>query len=312
MGTLTAPMRRLLTEPLLHFLLIGVALFVVYARVDRGAQDQPPKGLGPVHIGAGDVQWLAETWLRQWQRDPTPDELHGLVTEFVKEEVLAREARALGLDDNDTVVRRRLAQKLEFLVQDTARLADPTDDDLRRFYAANPEDFTAEARISFTQVYFSREHRRDAAQDAKAALVQLSRAESRIDAAHLGDQLLMDAEFHDVDEPTVAGEFGRDFARAVFALEPGAWHGPIASGYGLHLVRVSAKRPARQREFAEVRAQVVERWREQRQKEGEEQYFAALLKKYGVQVDDGVKSLVGPLDGPLPEPMPASGEERVG
>jgi hypothetical protein len=139
---------------------------------------------------------VAETWTRQWQREPTREEMRGLITEFLKEELLSREARAMGLDEDDTIVRRRLAQKLEFLVQDTSRLAEPTEGDLRRFYAAHPERFQTEARISFTQVYFSREKRADAMDDAKSALHDLSRGGK---SADLGDRLLIDSEIDDAD-----------------------------------------------------------------------------------------------------------------
>ena len=115
----------------------------------------------------------------------------------------------------------------------------------------------------------------------------------------MGDPLLLDAEVLNADEQTVSGQFGKEFARAVFALQPGAWHGPIESSYGLHLVRVSDAEPAKRREFAEVKAQVLDIWRDQRQREDYEKYFAALLKKYDVVVDEDLKPLVGPLDGPI-------------
>src|SRR5580704_19189271 len=146
---------RILREPLLHFLLIGGLLFATYSWLRRGAGDDAAPA--EVRITASEVAWLKETWSRQWQREPTRDELRGLVTDFLKEELLAREARSLGLDQNDTIVRRRLAQKLEFLVQDTSRLAEPTEEDLRRFYKASPERFQTDAHISFTHVFFSRE-----------------------------------------------------------------------------------------------------------------------------------------------------------
>ena len=284
-------MKKLLQEPLLHFVLIGAVLFGAYAWRNRGAADEnKPR---QVRISEGDVQWLKETWARQWQREPTREELRGLVTEFLKEELLAREAREMGLDQNDTFVRRRLAQKVEFLVQDTSRLVEPTEDDLRRFYAAHPERFSEPARRSFTHLYFSREHRKDAVADARAVLDQLSHSPTAARPSELGDRLLLDSEFQVVDSQAVAGQFGEKFSSAVFALPPGAWHGPIESGYGLHLVRVSAQTPARLREFAEVRAQVLDRWRDQRQREDNEKYFAALLKKYDVVVDASVKPLVG-------------------
>ena len=288
-------MKRLLKEPLLHFLVIGALLFAAYAWLNRGAADQTKSG-GTVRITTNEVAWLKETWSRQWQREPTRDELRGLVTDFLKEELLAREARALGLDQNDTIVRRRLAQKLEFLVQDTSRIAEPTEEDLRRFYEANLERFQTDARISFTQVFFSREKRADAATEAKAALSDLA---DRGNAADFGDRLLVDSELVDADMQSVAGQFGREFADAVFALKPGAWNGPIESGYGLHLVRVSEIRPGNRREFSEVKTQVLELWRQQRQRQDNEKYFASLLKKYDVTVDENLKPLIGSLDEPI-------------
>ena len=284
-------MKRLLREPLLHFVVLGALLFGAYAWLNRGAVASSESR--QVRVSEGDVRWLVETWSRQRQRPPSRDELRGLVTGFLKEELLAREARAMGLEENDAVVRRRLAQKVEFLVQDTSRLAEPTDDDLRKFYAAHPERFQTDARISFAHVFFSREKRKDAAADAKTALVKLNDGTAK--AEDMGDALLMDADPHDADPLAVTGQFGREFADSVFALKPGAWSGPIVSGYGLHLVRVSELKPGRQREFAEVKTQVLDRWREQRQSEDNEKYFASLLKKYDVVLDESVKPLVGRL-----------------
>lgn len=289
-------MKKLLREPLLHFLIIGVLLFGAYAWRNRGAQGDA--GGRQVRITEGDVKWLTETWAKQWQREPDRDELRGLVTEFLKEELLAREAREMGLDQEDVYIRRRLAQKVEFMVQDTSRLAVPTEDDLRRFYDAHPEHFGEPARVSFTHVYFSRENRKDPAADATSVLAQLRAAQPSTlnpQLAELGDRLLLDSEFREVDQQAVTAQFGAKFASAVFALPPGTWHGPIESGYGLHLVRVSAQTPARPREFAQVRPQVLERWQDQRQREDNEKYFASLLKKYDVAVDASVQPLVGVL-----------------
>ena len=297
-------MKRLFKEPLLHFLVLGALIFAVYSWLNRRVPDKTNTA-GTVRITSNEIAWLKETWSRQWQREPTRDELRGLVTDFLKEELLAREARSLGLDQDDTIVRRRLAQKLEFLVQDTSRLAEPTEEDLRRFYEANSERFQTDARISFTQVFFSREQRAAAATEAKAALNDLSRGAN---AADFGDRLLVDSEIVDADMQSVAGQFGREFADAVFALKAGAWNGPIESGYVLHLVRVSEVKPGKRREFSEVKTQVLELWSEQRQRQDNEKYFASLLKKYDVVVDDSVKPLIGPLDEPIAARTNGSGE----
>jgi hypothetical protein len=169
-------------------------------------------------------------------------------------------------------------------------LAEPTEPELRQFYEAHLPDFRREARVSFTQLFFGRA-RADPESDARRILVELASAR---DANFLekGDRLLIEPEVSDVDEGSVAAQFGQEFARAVFALTPGAWHGPIESAYGLHLVRVSTIRPAEQQSFFEVSDQVLERWREVKRQEADKRYFEALFKKYRIIVDGSVKALV--------------------
>lgn len=285
---------RFLKEPLLHFLVAGGVLFGVYAWLNRGVDDLADSAERTVRITANEVEWLKQTWARQWQRSPSEDELKGLVADYLKEALLAREARALGLDENDTVVRRRLAQKMEFMVQDTVQLAEPDEDELLRFYDSHQERFQSPARVSFTHVYFNRDRRGARTEaDARAALQKLTQAPTS--ASDLGDRFLAEYEFIDADAQQVASVLGTEFARRVFALDAGKWQGPIESGYGLHLVRIANKQAAQPREFAAVKAEVVNLWREQREREGREQYFATLLKKYDVVVDESVKPLIGPL-----------------
>ena len=286
-------MRALLKEPLLHFFVAGVALFALHAWINR---DEPAAASRPtVVIGKGDVDWLAETWVRQWNRPPSEDEWRGLVNSFLKEQLLAREAVAMGLDEDDTIVRRRLAQKLEFLVQDTARLGDPTEAELRSYYDEHAEAFRTDARFSFAQIYFNPDRRADAASDAQAALRELSRAKAL--PGDLGDRLMIEADLHDVDERTAAALFGSKFAETLHELERDAWTGPVESGYGLHLVRLGAVQPAAQRPFAEVRDEVLVRWREERSQEAYAAYFADLLEKYEVVVDESIRPLVESLPG---------------
>ena len=293
---------RIAREPLLHFLVMGALLFVAYSWVSRGKRDESKPR--QVHIAENDVQWLRNNWSRQWQREPTRDELSHLITEFLREELLANEARTLGLEENDTFIRRWLAQKMQFLVSDTALLAEPSEEDLHRFYKANSTRFAEPPRISFTHIFFSSEHRKDARADAVAALPKLQ--ESPIasqDPAPSGDSFLLDLRIGDADEQTVASQFGAAFADKLFQLQPGAWRGPIQSAYGQHLVRVSSLIPGALRPFAEVKAQVLERWREQRQHDENEKYYAGLLKKYDVVVDEKVKPLIGALGSAISEPV---------
>jgi hypothetical protein len=270
---------QLLREPLAHFVVLGALLFGAYAWIDRGRAQEEPR---LVRITGQDIGWLQATWVRQWQRPPTETELNGLVADYLKEELLAREARELGLDQNDTIVRRRLAQKMAFLVQDIARAAEPADADLRRMYAAHPERFQNPARVSFTQIFFKTEA------GARRALTEVPNR----NAAELGERTMLEREHAGADESTVASLFGREFADTVFALEPGTWRGPVPSGYGFHLVWVSEREAARPRPFDEVRPQVLDDWHREQQTRANEQFFAGLLKKYDVVVDESVKPLV--------------------
>jgi len=274
-------MKRLVKEPLLHFLAAGALLFAAYAWLNRGGGDEPRV----VRITAQEVDWLVETWSRQWQRPPDEQELRGLVTDYLKESLLAREATEMGLDENDTIVRRRLAQKVEFLVQDTARLAEPGDEELKRTYDANRERYQTPARISFAQIYFKTEAA------ARQGMDELSKRSP----VELGDRSLLEREFTGADEQAVASQFGREFAHGVMALEPGSWHGPLASAYGFHLVRVSERQAAQPRAFEDVRAQVLDEWQRSQQARANDQFFAALLKKYDVVADETVKPLIGPM-----------------
>ena len=210
---------KLLKDPLLHFAVAGAILFGAYAIINRG--EMIPSATDPIQIGEGDIRWLKDTFANQWRRAPTEDELRGLVAGFVEEELFAREAKALGLDQNDTIVRRRLAQKLTFLVEDTSRIVEPADAELRRFYSANAKRFQVEARVTFTQLFFNPEKRRHAESDARAALMSIV-ARGTNGAVAIGDPILLENEFHEVDEQTVAKMFGADFARAIFLLRPGS------------------------------------------------------------------------------------------
>jgi hypothetical protein len=291
---------RALKEPLLHFALAGAVLFAAYSWRNPGVTNPQP-AMVDIRIGTGDVQWLADNWTTQWRRPPTQNELRGLITDYINEQLLAREARALGLEDNDVIVRRRLAQKLTFLIDDTLRRAEPSESELQQFYESNIGRFGIEGRISFKHIYFSRERRGDAHRDATETLKVLREGVATPLAEQYGDRLLIDTDFHDETAQSIAGAFGPSFARAAFSLEPGAWSGPIESGYGLHLVRVSALAEARPRPLSEVRTRVVEAWRDAQEKSAKDRYLEALRKKYNVVVDEAVKTLVAPASGKADE-----------
>lgn len=276
---------------MLHFVVAGAVLFAGYELVNR--DEMNPSPTDPIHIGDGEIRWLKETFSNQWQRPPTEIELRGLVTGFLEEELFAREAKALKLDHNDTIVRRRLAQKLTFLVDDTSRIVEPTDEELRRFYNANAERFQVGARVSFTQLFFNPEKRQHAEADARAALGSIASTGTE-GAAAMGDSILLENEFHEIDEQTVSNQFGAEFARAIFLLKPGSWAGPVKSGYGVHLVRVTDLIPATPRPFEEARLKILEEWRHEQETETKAAYLGKLREKYGVVIDNSASLLLTP------------------
>lgn len=275
-------MPRLLREPLVHFLVLGAVLFAAGAALEPAAT---PARREQLHVGEGEVRWLTETWTRQWQRQPTDDEVRGLVADWLKEEILAREARSQGLDQDDAIVRRRLAQKLEYLAQDSVRLAEPDDETLRRLHEARPERFGGEPRWSFSHVYFARERRAEAA----AALERLA---AGADPLAQGDPLLVDPDIDRATHRDVVAMFGPGFADAVAALAPGGWHGPIESGYGLHLVRVRSRDAGEPRPFEAARDAVLELWREERRQEVVRDLVGRLAERIEVVVDPAVRRFV--------------------
>lgn len=279
-------MKSWVREPLLHFFLAAGLVFLAYEGWGRGDRAEPDV----VRVTAAEVDWLRATWTRQRQRPPDDAELRGIVAEYVREELLAREARDLGLDEDDTVVRRRLAQKMEFLVADTAQLAEPAEGELRQFYEAQRDRYRSAARLWLTQVYFRGEAAaRRALRDAEGGALPES-----------GEPSLLESDYAGIDEAGLASLFGADFARRAFGLEPGAWQGPIASSYGFHLVRVGERRDAEPRSFEEARPQVLDEWHARQRARAMEQFLAGLTAKYRIVVDDGAAAPVGPLAGALP------------
>nr|WP_255607492.1 peptidylprolyl isomerase [Phyllobacterium sp. 2063] len=278
----------------MHFALIGAVVFGGYywlnGRLPVADEAEP------IHIREGDIQWLKQTWASQWLRDPTAEELSGLVNDLVGEQLLAREAEAMGLGENDTIIRRRLAQKLKFVIEDTVQLADPTEDELRQFYASHMASFATPGTVSFKQIYLNPEQRKEPMADATALLAEM-RSKGNGDTV-AGDRLLLGDDFQRVENSALSEMFGAEFANEVFALEPGSWKGPIKSGYGLHLVMVTVRTPTELRSFDTVREAVLTQWRNSRQEDLSSAYLINLRKKYGVLYDDSTKALLEPQSVP--------------
>jgi hypothetical protein len=236
-------------EPLLHFLLGGAGLFLLFSYVSdplTGGDDQ-------IVVTSGQIEHFVTLFVKTRQRTPTDVELRGLVDNHVLEEVLYREALAMGLDKDDSIVRRRLRQKIEFLLDDFT-LVEPADEDLQQFLDKDPDRFRLDARISFTQVYLQEESRASA--DATLATLQSGIS----DPSQLSDSHLIAYQFDDISEAVISAQFGGTFTTALFELDIGEWTGPIDSPFGLHLVRIEQIVPGVVPALAEIRAEVEREW----------------------------------------------------
>ena len=274
-------LKRILKEPLLHFLLLGAGLFVAYSMVQR-----PGGGSNEIVVTTGEVEHLAAGFAKAWQRQPTPQEMAGLVKARVREEVYYREAMRLGLDKDDTVIRRRLHQKMEFIADDVAAQAEPTDAQLAAYLQAHPDSFRVEPRLTFRQVYLDPEKRgKSLARDSEQLLEKLNRLGDTADAETLGDPLMLEHTFSALPTSEIAKQFGVGFAAKLSELSPGQWQGPIQSGYGMHLVLVSKRTEGQLPALADVREAVRREWDNARRLQANEKFYQQLLQRYTVTVE---------------------------
>lgn len=283
-------MKRLLQEPLLHFLLLGAGLFALSNLVGERIGSDPES----IVITRGQVEHLAMNFARVWQRPPSPEELEGLMQDYIREEVYCREAMALRLDKDDTVIRRRLRQKLEFISEDLAAQAEPTDEDLLAYLEAHPEAFATEPRFTFDQVYLSPQRRgKNLGREADQILAQLQQAAPEANFASYSDPFLLAHRFENASAVEIKNMFGEKFAASLSALKTDEWQGPVESGYGVHLVLVSERTEGRIPALEEVREAVRREWMNAQRLEMNRKFYQALLQRYTVIIEtpDGEKEL---------------------
>jgi PPIC-type PPIASE domain len=276
-------MKKLIREPFIHFLLLGAAIFLAYHFLSARADNQP----GKILITQGDITSMMIGFSRTWQRPPTREELDGLIGDRVREEVYYREAMAMGLDRDDPVIRRRLYQKLQFVTDDLAAPAEPSDAELTEYLKTHADVFRVDRRFTFNQVYLDpAKHGEKLAQDINKLLTQLRQhGSSDLDLTSLGDTFLLDHRFEAVPTTEIAKQFGDKFAAKLTDVPIGQWFGPIESGYGMHLVFVQNSTEGRLPDLAEVRDAVLRDWTSARRLESNEKFFQSLLERYQVVVE---------------------------
>jgi parvulin-like peptidyl-prolyl isomerase len=275
-------MKRLLREPLVHFLLLGAILFGVYGYVQRG-----PGGVEQskqIRLTINDLSQLYQLFKSQWRRDPTSEELRAMVEDKVQEEVLYREALVLGIDKDDTIVKRRMAQKMQFLAEDIAAAREPTREELATWYEPHRDQFASPPRVSFRHLYFSPDRRGvHARDDAAAALTKLAgQPEDSKLAATVADTFMFQEYYRDRAPEFLGKEFGPNFALAVAKLSPGSWQGPVESGFGWHLVFIDTLIPGGLPAFEEVETDVKTAWLAEQKAQAWQKAYQDMRAKYTV------------------------------
>lgn len=273
-------MRRLLAEPLVHFALIGLVVFAgdsIWRSLRHRAEET-------IHVSIDEIERLAGIWANETGRLPSDTDIEGLVGDFVREEVLYREAMRLGLDRKDTIIRRRLAQKMRFMLDDTTELPEPDDLTLRAAFEAAPDRYATSETLSFSHVYLSPEvHGKAIESDAEQLLRRLRKGDQ--DWRQMGDAFMLPRQFGALSETDVTRLFGKAFSDALFASKTGGWQGPIASAFGLHLVRIENRRPGEPATFDSVRSRVLADYMATARDEANAATLEKVMARYKVEIE---------------------------
>jgi len=281
----TNPVKRFFGEPLVQFLLIGGCIYGAFALF--GAPEENA-GENRVHVDAARIESMISQWESRWKRPPTRQEIEGLIESYVKEEILYRQAVTMGLNEDDPITRRRMAQKLEFLTSDLASAAQPAEGELEQYFADNEATYRAPDQVTFSQVYFNPDDRKNTTiEDAKAELEKL-RAAEKPDPATLeaGDRSMVKSHFASADQTDITRQMGGGFAESVMELEPGQWHGPVLSGYGVHLVYVFEAEKGAVPELTAVNDKVLQDWHDEKREQFNAEFVESLKSRFEILIDE--------------------------
>jgi peptidyl-prolyl cis-trans isomerase C len=281
---------KLLHEPLVHFLVIGAALFALYSFVGQPDADGQERS---IVITAGEIAWLTDSWEKRWHRPPTAEEREGLIDHYLREMILYREAVAMGLDRDDIIIRRRLAQKLEFLSQDLINPQPPTEQELRTYFQSNVEHYEAPSLVTINHVFVDPDLHGKQALAVAGEITELLQSKGDLpqDIKAYGDPFLRQSYYQERTKDELSQLFGDDFAKEVFELELQQWHGPVQSGYGIHVVYVHELQKAVPPEFADIEEQVLQDWENNQREVLNKQFVDSLIARYDVVIENGTDGM---------------------
>lgn len=274
-----------LHEPLLHFLLIGAGLFFLFSQIS----DPQAKTDHRITITQAKLDILANTWLKRMGRPPSAQERDQQLEHYIREQILYREAMNMGLDKDDAIVRRRLANKMEYLFNDLSFIPEPTDTELASFLSDHTAKFILPATITFSQIYLDPgSHNQEINKVAKQLLEQLKQTTARVDTMNIGDKTQLPYKFTKARQSEISSMFGTAFTNQAFALPVNSWQGPVTSEYGLHLIYINTHTKAQLPQLAEIRQRVASEWRTTKQHEANETFYQSLHRRYEIILDDNV------------------------
>ena len=268
--------KGILAEPLLHFLAIGLVLFALYAAVKDRSKEPTT-----IVVGEAELSTMRQGFERTWRRVPTEQEMTALTDSYVREEVLYREGLALGLDRDDSLIRRRVRQRMEFVGESLSGAPEPDGAALQSYFETHSDRYRSEARFTFAQVYLGN----DGSLEFNRLLARLNGPEGERLAERAGRPTQLDARMDRASSGEVARGFGQLFAAAIDELPVGTWQGPVVSDFGLHLVRVADRSPARVPALAEIREQVERDWLREQVAAASQSYYAGLRARYEVRIE---------------------------
>ena len=274
---------RFWREPLIHFFILGLAVFGLHAILDQ----QPKATVNDpylVEVSSADIEWLRNIFNKQMGREPTVQDLRRQVNQLIREQILSREAVAMGLDEGDIVIRRRLAQKMEFLFKDLSAMSEPTEADLRKYFNENQRKYERPPRITLTQVYFSADSRGiQGAIHAAQALIKEGGDPSKVTIP--GDSTILASGCTQCSEKEIENKFGTDFAMSVKNLKPGSWYGPVRSAFGIHAVYIHERQETKLPNFRDIKDRINNDWRTAIREENTRRVYGEIRSRYRILVE---------------------------
>lgn len=272
-------MKKLLKEPLTHFLLFGLALFALYGIVNKENDDA-----NTIVIDDYDMKNIIASWEMQWKRLPTDEELKSLIQQNIKQEIFYQEALKMNLDHNDEIIKRRLAQKMQFLSNDLATITEPSEEDLKDFYEKNTENYFSPYSYSFYQIIFSPDQRKDPKKDALGVKHKIKTNDPK-QIQNQGDTMPFPYFFKDTDAIELQRQLGNNFSKELENLPTDQWLGPIKSGFGYHLVYITDKILPQKPEFEAIRNELVRDLEYSNQQKLDQLIFEELKKRYEIEYE---------------------------